>query len=178
MITTFNEINDTTPEGQTLMAALAVITSQYQSNKTPDEILLSLQETGKLMGYTALGMAQRAVVRVPDDERGNISDGYHTFNELYEHRIVLYIALCSEINSNPAHQYTQVWKTTVHSDGSVWDGWFIMGINLPDKRQITYHLPLSKWNECEFAPTFDKAPEFDGHTSEDVLERLKSLFIF
>lgn len=40
---------------------------------------------------------------------------------------------------------------------------------------ISYHLPLSKWDECAFANEFEKAPEWDGHTSNDVLERLKQL---
>jgi hypothetical protein len=41
--------------------------------------------------------------------------------------------------------------------------------------QITYHLPTSKWDECDFAITLDKAPEWDGHTSNDVLERIREL---
>ena len=41
--------------------------------------------------------------------------------------------------------------------------------------QMTYHLPMSKWDECNFANTLDKAPDFDGHTSQDVLERIKNL---
>ena len=41
--------------------------------------------------------------------------------------------------------------------------------------QITYHVPLERWNETEFARTLDKAPEWDEHTSDDVLQRLKKL---
>ena len=101
-----------------------------------------------------------------------ISDGYHTFGELYEHRIELFITLCricaEEFNS-------PVWVSDKHSDGTSFDGWFVLGIGIEPGTQITYHLPISKWDECFFAETLDKAPEFDGHTSEDVLERLKSL---
>ena len=39
-----------------------------------------------------------------------------------------------------------------------------------NRKQITYHLPLSKWEETGFAETLEKAPEFDGHTPDDVLE--------
>lgn len=106
---------------------------------------------------------------------GSISDGYHTFDELYEHRITLYIALARmHTNWHPSHAYP-VWKSKVHSDGSVWHGWFLLGIGTKAGEQITYHLPLDKWLECEFATTLDKAPEFDGHTSKDVLERIKNL---
>ena len=113
------------------------------------------------------------------DERGRISDGYHTFDELYEHRIELWITLCRmfryKINGNGIHR--DVWKTRFHSDGSYIDGWFVLGLgnNSYYGPQITYHLPISKWDECSFADTLDKAPEWDGHTSVDVLQRLRKL---
>lgn len=40
---------------------------------------------------------------------------------------------------------------------------------------MTYHLPVS---EIDFLPEFTELPvgkEWDGHTADDVLERLKSL---
>ena len=102
-------------------------------------------------------------------------DGYHTFGELYEHRIVLWIALCKILYNDPQYQTGQkadVWRSKLHSDGISFDGWFIMGIGRNKGEQITYHLPISKWEETEFAETREKAPEFDGHTSDDVYERL------
>lgn len=103
-------------------------------------------------------------------EPGEISDGYHTFNELYEHRIELWITICGLV------QYTDyVWRSKLHSDGSEFEGWFILGIQETPGQQMTYHLPLSKWDRCSFANTFDKAPDFDGHTSADVLKRLATL---
>lgn len=102
-------------------------------------------------------------------ENGNIqtndvSDGYHTFKELYEHRITLFMALCKMTGFS--------WKTKLHSDGTSWDGWFVLGIFKKPGEQVTYHLPIEKWDLCYFAETLDKAPEFDGHTSEDVLKRI------
>ena len=104
-----------------------------------------------------------------------ISDGYHTFTELYDHRIELWITVCRLNYNDPQYQTTQVWRSKLHSDGTSFDGWFILGITQPSGKQLSYHLPLSKWEETEFANTLDKAPEFDGHTSADVLERLKLL---
>lgn len=101
---------------------------------------------------------------------GNVSDGYHTFNELYDHRIALYIALCNSL----CDEYF-VWRSVTHSDGSMFDGWFVLGINENPGEQITYHLPMSVWDKCRFALTPSKVPEFDGHTSEDVLKRIASL---
>jgi hypothetical protein len=68
-----------------------------------------------------------------------------------------------------------VWRSEVNGDGTKWDGWFILGFVDDNGKQITYHLPIEKWNETSFAETIDKAPDFDGHTSDDVLERLKKL---
>ena len=96
------------------------------------------------------------------------SDGYHTFKELYEHRITLFIALARNID-------IVAWRSKLHSDGSSLDGWFILGIAKSKGNQITYHLPNKKWEETSFAETLEKAPDFDGHTSQDVLKRLDLL---
>jgi hypothetical protein len=104
-----------------------------------------------------------------------VSDGYHTFDELYEHRITLFIALCREVAITRKGQLLSVWRSYHHSDGSSFDGWFVMGIGTDKGSQITYHLPIAKWNETAFAETFPQAPEFDGHTPTGVLERLKAL---
>jgi hypothetical protein len=101
-----------------------------------------------------------------------ISDGYHTFDELYEHRIVLYITLCRVLQEE---NVVNIWRSKLHSDGSSFGGWFILGIRQVKGQQITYHLPESYWKECEFAQTLEKAPEFDGHNSQSVLKRLKEL---
>lgn len=97
-----------------------------------------------------------------------ISDGYHTFGQLYDHRIKLWIALCHKFRK-------QCWKTKVHSDGSLWDGWFLLGMNDEVGKQITYHLPLSEWNNCWGIVEVPRAPLFDGHTSDDVVNRLSKL---
>lgn len=106
---------------------------------------------------------------------GGISDGYHTFDELYEHRHSLFLALmrCLPYCS---------WLSRSHDDGSSFDGWFICGINLPWPSDcetyngtVTYHLPEKMWNSAMLtgAKVLDKAPPWDGHNSNDVLSRLK-----
>jgi len=103
-----------------------------------------------------------------------ISDGYHTFGELYDHRITLFIAFCNTLYRLDPEEDSLPWKSKVHSDGSVWDGWFIAGIGTVKGKQITYHLPENKWADLRVV-AYDKAPEWDGHTPQDVLERLKSI---
>lgn len=106
------------------------------------------------------------------------SDGYHTFSDLYAHRIALFIALAGKIivrDEEGEPNGVEVWRSKLHSDGTSFDGWFILGINKEAGKQITYHLPMEEWENTEFAETLDKAPEFDGHTPVDVVERLKKL---
>ncbi|MBE9178686.1 hypothetical protein IQ268_08950 [Oculatella sp. LEGE 06141] len=96
-------------------------------------------------------------------ETGKVSDGYHTFDELYEHRCLLFLAL---MRSHPH----QSWKSRKHHDGSVFEGWFIAGLILPSGA-VTYHLPDRMWNLCR-CHEVELAPEWDGHTSKDVIDRL------
>lgn len=115
-----------------------------------------------------------------------VSDGYHTMDELYDHRIQLYITLCKaavgllgvkfELNGgNLVCTEPTIWRSKLHADGSAYDGWFILGIFSEPGKQISYHLPMSRWEDTSFAFELEKAPEFDGHTSADVLNRLKLL---
>lgn len=112
------------------------------------------------------------------------SDGFHTFDELYEHRYRLFITVCRAAAGLDAiaieHRFerdliSEVWRSKMHADGTMFDGHFILGIGKEMGKQISYHLPLSFWPETEFAETLEYAPEFDGHTPADVLERLKTL---
>jgi len=100
-------------------------------------------------------------------------DGYHTFKELYQHRYILFIKLCNVLQTRDD---APVWRSKLHADGTMFEDSFIMGIYKEEGKQITYHIPIKKWEETDFiAETLDKAPEFDGHTSDDVLERIKDL---
>lgn len=121
---------------------------------------------------------QSLINNLDSEKREQVSDGYHTFKELYDHRIRLWIEYCKlfEFSGCIQRHGLHSWITTVHSDGSSWDGWFLLGLGTEKGQQMTYHLPMPYWMECtKFANIIDKAPEFDGHTSADVLERLKEL---
>lgn len=100
-------------------------------------------------------------------ETGEVSDGYHTFDELYEHRHMLLMALfkrCPDL----------AWISATHSNGKEIDGWFIAGMNLPSGA-ISYHLPVRLWSlACiDGVTVLPFAPPWDGHMSKDVLERLR-----
>ena len=104
-------------------------------------------------------------IEIPCDS-GKVSDGYHTFDELYEHRHMLFLNLMDHHES---------WYSRFHFDGSTMLGWFIAGIELPGGKTITYHLPDKHLDlAARVATTYlDKSPPWDGHTSNDVLQRLE-----
>lgn len=108
----------------------------------------------------------RAVL-MSEQDIGEFSDGYHTFNSLYHQRLILFAAL---VNTFP----TLAWKSHKHFDGEVpfGGGWFIVGIETP-KGQYTYHYEEKDWDlfRCKEVPT---APQWDGHTDADV-ERLLAM---
>jgi hypothetical protein len=120
-----------------------------------------------------------------DKRRPCDCDGFHTFGELYDHRVELFIALCRQLRTKidadningvrMADISKEIWRSKLHADGSSFDGWFIMGINKETGTQITYHLPIDRWDETAFAETLDRAPHWDAHTPDDVIHRLKSL---
>ena len=97
---------------------------------------------------------------------GNIkvSDSYHNFDELYAHRIILFLSLM-KMNKSIS------WKSKMHHDGEKYEGWFIAGMNLMSGT-ITYHVPDNFWNQLSCIQTLERAPAYDGHTAEDVMKRL------
>jgi hypothetical protein len=123
---------------------------------------------------------QRWDAIVEGEEKMSISDGYHTMDELYEHRITLYIALCKQITHQPyeSEGKFKVWRSIHHSDGKLCFGTgtqFVLGIGDGLGKQITYHIPIERWDETDFAENMPMAPKWDGHTSADVLERISKL---
>ncbi|MGI5848796.1 MAG: DUF3850 domain-containing protein [Christensenellales bacterium] len=122
-------------------------------------------------GYAALGLnnptaesALRAQQERESRPIGEISDGYHTFNELYAHRAILFSVIC---NANPHI----AWKSRAHHDGTMYDGMFIVGIETPNG-QATYHYDIEPYWRYFSVPILYNAPKWDGHTPSDAINRL------
>ena len=103
---------------------------------------------------------------------GNTSDGYHTFNELYEFRKAYNVALFNEWASSGKCSVHKSWR---HNDGELCfgGGWFIVVAVLP-QGQISNHYEAKDWGLFSVPETERALFEFDGHTGTDVVERLKS----
>lgn len=120
---------------------------------------------------------QELVNKLPDDERENISDWYHTFKELYNHRVTLFVALCNTLElHNESYRWwkEKPWKSKLHSDWTMWKDWFIAWIWNKPWKTLTYHLPISEWYNLH-VDELERWPEWDWHTSNDVLNLLRNL---
>lgn len=93
-------------------------------------------------------------------DTNEISDGHHTFGELYEHRCLLFANLVLQ-NKEKSFKVKH------------YDEWFILGMNT-EFGQITYHLPIKFWDILKSIPE-SQDYVWDGHTSKDVIIRLEKL---
>lgn len=112
---------------------------------------------------------QEAICKIAGvDEIGELSDGFHTFNGLYEQRMILFAALVKAYKD-------KAWKSYRHEDGEYCfgGGWFIVGIDTPEG-SYTYHYENKYWDmfDCADLP---RCKHWDGHTEADAETRLMSL---
>lgn len=135
-----------------------------QFNSLPQE---SNEYRNLLAKYIAHSKCLKAMNNLPEAViDGSTSDGFHTFDELYYHRAVLFSIIVSA--------YPQLcWKSRKHSDGTMFDNMFIVGINTPEG-PATYHYYNDLWDlfKCK---VIHKAPKWDGHTSQQAIQRIASL---
>ena len=99
----------------------------------------------------------------PNESVGELSDTYHSFNDLYKHRTVLTALLFLNL--------PYAWKSKIHDDGSMFDGMFIIGAPTPTG-MISYHYDLEYWDLFKI-PEKEKANEWDGHTPQQAFKRMK-----
>lgn len=100
----------------------------------------------------------------------NTSDGYHTFKELYEFRMLYNAAFFNELAETGI---LKVVKSKRHHEGDeCFSGsWFIVVADLPSG-QISNHYQLKDWDLFKI-PEVERSPKWDGHTAADVALRLR-----
>jgi hypothetical protein len=150
-----------------------------EGNNLPD-LYVSTNENNTLIFPTddSLSKADAINTLIGENEfdKNLISDGYHTFGDLYDHRVALWITVCRLLAHTPSYQQNYpVWRSKLHSDGSSSEGWYMLGLHREEGKQVSYNLPMSTWKDTWFADTLHKAPTFDGHTAADVLARLNEV---
>lgn len=111
------------------------------------------------------------------DKLSEISDGYHTFGELYDYRMLLQAMLFNQwaqiYDSRTDSRLHDVHKSWKHSDGQpcFGGGWFVVVATLPSG-QITNHYKAEHWDLFKI-PARDMAAEYDGHTPQQAAERMR-----
>ena len=66
------------------------------------------------------------------------------------------------------------WKSMLHHDGTMYDGMFIVGVETPGG-QATYHYDVDPYWELFDCDELDRAPEWDGHTPAQAIDRIAAL---
>lgn len=118
-------------------------------------------------------MSDKILIKLEDNkiidfycDPSSVSDGYHTFHELYQHRNLLFLCFLRMYGG---------WKSRKHVDGSYHKGWFVAG-TVVNGQDISYHLPDNLWNMA-LVPVLEVAQYRDGHNSIDVLDRLTNFLV-
>ena len=128
---------------------------------------MTIIQKGEPMSDTELKRRKAICEAAHVDEIDDVSDGFHTFRQLYYQRMMLFATIVKQ-NKDKA------WKSLRHEDGELCfgGGWFIVGIDTP-KGSYTYHYENKYFDlfDCEI---LDYGKHWDGHTEKDVT-RLLSL---
>jgi hypothetical protein len=133
-------------------------------NHNPRTIYIGEQFVG-VMDFPELAARVVEAVNAEPADPEEVSDGFHTMSELYAHRHALFIA-ATRLDPDRS------WRSRLHHDGTfLGETWFVAGMDLPTGA-ISYHLPADRWDELDHVGTLERAPEWDGHTPDDVVQRL------
>ena len=132
-----------------------------------------LYQAGTVPDFERLKLITLLIREMDDpDKTDYISDGYHTFDELYYQRMMLTktVALAAITNFDK----DTVYRSKLHSDGTMYKDFFIVVFNTPEGN-FSYHYHMMYWGVFDFLKELPNAEEFDRHTWKDVT-RLQSFF--
>ena len=141
--------------GTVLDDAIALLKEQEHK----DRMFHALEEDWKKLKEQEHEVCENCPYKLEDI--GDFSDGYHTFNDLYTQRAVLFATI---VNQN----LDKAWKSHKHEDGEpcFGGGWFIVAVDTP-KGSYSYHYEDKYWDifKCIELPV---AKHWDGHTDKDL----------
>lgn len=105
----------------------------------------------------------------------DVSDGYHTIGELYDHRLALTVALFHAWDAHP--NPVRVVKSKLHFDGTMFEGYFIVMAFIeqpiiPKTMQISYHYKLEHWDKFKIDEVERIPVPWDGHDGPETVKRL------
>lgn len=112
----------------------------------------------------------------------DVADEYHSMHELYQHRMALNIALFNFMymvdvsirGEEASYKKPLYMKSKLHNDGTMFEGGYFIVMAITPEGQISYHYKLEHWDKFRI-PIVERTPPWDGHNSEQVMERLMKL---
>ena len=153
-----------------MLAPLKTVAGMRQNQGSSLDTTARFMKKGKLRKMTDTERSRiEAICEIANvKDIGDLSDGFHTFNGLYEQRMILFAALVKAYKD-------KAWKSHRHEDGELCfgGGWFIVGIDTP-KGSYTYHYEDKFWTMFDCVE-LERSKHWDGHTEKDAMERLMSL---
>lgn len=112
-------------------------------------------------------------------DSGEVSDGWHTFDELYHYRMLYNAGMATYfhefLEEHGPYDDQFVVKSWRHSDGELCfgkDNYFVVVMQLPTG-QVSNHYKGEYWDLFK-VPEVERAPEWDGHTPQQAAERLEA----
>lgn len=156
-------------ESKTIECIALDVQKEFQMGGLADGIYLDFaSEVAKR--YASIAVSKEREKKIDE----NTSDGYHTFKELYEFRLLYNAALFNEWAKQGLYD---VHKSQRHNDGELCFGrndYFVVVATLPTG-QISNHYPMTNWDLFQCEEVEKAKAQWDGHTTKDVVERLINL---
>jgi hypothetical protein len=187
--TLIEELLNVTNEQQT---NLNIKKTENMNNKNINPIDWAFEQlfSGQIFDQSIIDIREKAKEMYAEQTEitEDTSDGFHTFRDLYAIRKAYNVALFNEWGSQIIYEKKlggatiksikyHVHKSRKHHDGQSpfgKDNWFIVCALLPTG-QISNHYPIEDWDLFKIPETKKALFEFDGHNTQDVIERLIKL---
>lgn len=175
-----------------LPTAIAMILAMIANKRAKNNSQIDYKKIEEINNTIKKGKEDKVI------ESDLISDGWHTFGELYQFRKMYNAALFNEWGKDlsivghkdnghgretPIYRAKySVHKSWKHNDGEYCFGnekkWFIVSALTP-YGLISNHYKAEDWDLFHKVPVVDKALfSFDGHTGQDVISRLENTIKF
>lgn len=152
---TADTLKNTNKQNTEMITNLTNRVNEYKNKPLDDFVFTPLQVNQIILKMKEHGHSTKT-----------ISDKWHTFEDLYTHRMILSLLVAWSFPQNSS-------KSLKHADGTMFDNSFILVFDTP-AGTYSYHYDLEYWDMFTVKET-PNAPEYDGHKPEDIY-RLLSLF--
>lgn len=103
-------------------------------------------------------------------QKGVSNQGKLSYDQLNSGFPILAVRFAYAVWRDPYAAY--VWKSLLHSDSTPCEDCFILGIGADPDKQILFEIPISLWDDAEFAKELPTALPCDSHSFTENMSRL------